>query len=518
MTQSSSPRPQGVLARRRNLLLGSVFALALGGVVAVQPALGPSTPALAQGALTAPSGIAAQYPSFADIVEAVKPAVVSVRVRSDGDSSGSRSMTDMPFFRDLPEDHPFRKFFEDNFGNQQGEQGRRGGQRQVPPRRLQTAQGSGFIVSADGYVVTNNHVIDGASEVEIVDDKGETYTAELVGTDSRTDLALLKIDGQDDMPFVKFAETSPRIGDWVMAIGNPFGLGGTVTAGIVSARVREIGSGPYDDFLQIDAAVNRGNSGGPTFSLTGEVVGVNTAIYSPSGGNVGIAFAVPSEVASRVIAELRENGTVTRGWLGVQIQPITDDIAASLGLEANDGALVAETQPDTPAAKAGIRSGDAIIRLDGETVESPRDLSRRVADLDPGQEIELTLWRDRAETTVTVELGRLPETQPAVARAEPTPSEPTALENLGLSVQPASGVPGAGDEGLVVTEVDASGPVADRLRTGDVITRAGSEDVSSVADMTAQIEAARKSGLRALLLRVRSGDSNRYVAIPIDRG
>jgi serine protease Do len=289
-----------------------------------------------------------QFFSFADVVERVQPAVVSVLVRS---SNRPQEMSEMmPDFRDLPEDHPFRRFFrefEDRFGGNRSE-------RPQPRGRAPMAQGSGFFISADGYVVTNNHVISEADEIAVRTQDGEELDARLIGSDPRTDLALLKIDNVDDLPFVKFGDADVRVGDWVVAVGNPFGLGGTVTAGIVSARGRDIGSGPYDDFLQIDAPVNRGNSGGPTFNLAGEVVGVNTAIVSPSGGNVGIAFAIPSAIAQDVINDLRDSGKVVRGWLGIGIQPVSDDVAEGLGLDEPGGALVNRLLDDSPAGEAGV--------------------------------------------------------------------------------------------------------------------------------------------------------------------
>ncbi|MFN5454217.1 S1C family serine protease, partial [Bradyrhizobium sp.] len=252
-----------------------------------------------------------------------------------------------------------------------------------------TGQGSGFFISADGYAVTNNHVVDGADKVEVTTDDGKTYSAKVIGTDQRTDLALIKVEGGSNFPFAKLADGKPRIGDWVLAVGNPFGLGGTVTAGIVSAVGRDIGNGPYDDFIQIDAPVNKGNSGGPAFDVDGNVVGVNTAIYSPSGGSVGIAFSIPASTVKSVIAQLKDNGSVSRGWIGVQIQPVTQDIADSLGMKKAEGALVAEPQADGPAAKAGIRSGDVITSVTGEPVKYARELARTIGGLAPGASVKL---------------------------------------------------------------------------------------------------------------------------------
>lgn len=273
---------------------------------------------------------------------------------------------------------------------------------------MQLAQGSGFFISQDGYVVTNNHVVANAAEVQLVTDGGKTLSAKVIGTDPRTDLALLKVNESGNYPFVQLGSGKPRIGDWVLAVGNPFGLGGTVTAGIVSAQGRDIGSGPYDDFIQIDAAVNRGNSGGPTFNQKGEVVGVNTAIYSPSGGNVGIAFAIPAATVQSVVEQLKEHGSVARGFIGVQIQPVTAEVADAIGLKDAKGALIAEAQHNGPAAKAGLRRGDTILAVNGEKIADARELSRKIATFAPGTKASLTIWRDGKEREVTFEVGRQP--------------------------------------------------------------------------------------------------------------
>lgn len=277
-----------------------------------------------------------------------------------------------------------------------------------PQPRQTMSQGSGFFVSQDGYVVTNNHVVENAVEVQLVTDTGKTLDAKVVGTDPRTDLALLKVKDAGNYPYVQLADAKARIGDWVLAIGNPFGLGGTVTAGIVSAQGRDIGSGPYDDFIQIDAPINRGNSGGPTFNQNGEVVGVNTAIYSPSGGNVGIAFAIPASTVKQVVESLKKDGTVARGFIGVQIQPVTGEMADAIGLKDAKGALVAEAQGNGPAAKAGIRRGDTITAVNGEAVKDARDLSRRIAAFAPGTKTTITVYREGKSRDVTFEVGRQP--------------------------------------------------------------------------------------------------------------
>jgi serine protease Do len=348
------------------------------------------------------SGAQSQLPSFADVVEKVKPAVVSVRVTSRLADTGPDG--EGGALEGLPPGHPLERFF-----RRYEEQDPRFGQRRPErPERRAMSQGSGFFVSQDGYVVTNNHVVANAAEVQLVTDDGKTLTAKVVGTDPRTDLALLKVNEPGNYRFVQLDPAKPRIGDWVMAVGNPFGLGGTVTAGIVSAQGRDIGSGPYDDFIQIDAAVNRGNSGGPTFNLKGEVVGVNTAIYSPSGGNVGIAFAIPASTVKSVVDQLKEHGSVARGYIGVQIQPITAEIAAAIGLESAKGALIADAQPNGPAAKAGLRRGDTITAVNGEKIADPRELSRKIATFAPGTKTSLTIFRDGKEREISFEVGRQP--------------------------------------------------------------------------------------------------------------
>ena len=342
------------------------------------------------------SGAQSSLPSFADLVDKVKPAVVSVRVKTQvAAAKDGQNLDDLP-----PE---LRRFFRD-FG---GEDGGRQGQGKPKPQ-VGMAQGSGFFVSQDGYVVTNNHVVENAVEVQLVTDAGKTLDAKVVGTDPRTDLALLKVKDAGDFPFVQLADGKARIGDWVLAIGNPFGLGGTVTAGIVSAQGRDIGSGPYDDFIQIDAPINRGNSGGPTFNQKGEVVGVNTAIFSPSGGNVGIAFAIPASTVRQVVDSLKKDGTVARGFIGVQIQPVTGEMADAIGLKEAKGALVAEAQGNGPAAKAGIRRGDTITAVNGEAIKDARDLSRKIATFAPGAKTTITLFREGKSRDVTFEVGRQP--------------------------------------------------------------------------------------------------------------
>jgi serine protease Do len=452
-----------------------------------------------------------QPAGFADIVAKVKPAVISVRVKLDeSEGSGfSPSMgQDMPF----PQGSPMEKFFR-QFGSPNGPQGQQG-----QGHHYVTGQGSGFFISADGYAVTNNHVVDHAKSVEVTTDDGKTYTAKVIGTDSKTDLALIKVDGHDDFSFVKFAGKNPRVGDWVIAVGNPFGLSETVTAGIVSARGRDIGAGPYDDFIQIDAPINKGNSGGPSFNVEGQVVGVNTAIFSPSGGSVGIGFAIPAETVTSVINQIKQDGHVTRGWLGVQIQQVTPDIADSMGLKKAVGALVSQPQADSPAAKAGIKAGDVITAVNGQEVKTANDLARKVAEQAPGSTAKLTVMRDNAEKTIDVTLGTMPEGHQAKAGAEDHEHE-NGLPKLGLQLAPAGSVEGAGGTGVVVTGVEPDSVAADHgFQTGDVILDVGGHSVSKPADVKSALRDAKSGGKHAILMRVKSGDQTKFVALPFNQG
>jgi serine protease Do len=365
--------------------------------------------------------------------------------------------------------------------------------------------------------VTNNHVVERGKTIEVQTDDNKTYTAKVIGTDPKTDLALLKVDGRTDFPFVKLGDKQPRIGDWVIAVGNPFGLGGTVTAGIVSARGRDIGAGPYDDFIQIDAPVNKGNSGGPTFDTDGNVIGVNTAIFSPNGGSIGIGFAIPAETVKAVVAQLKEHGAVTRGWIGVQIQPVTADVAESLGLKKAEGALVAEAQASSPAAKAGIVSGDVITSVNGDPIKDARELARKVGALPPNSTAKLGVVSKGSEKTVTVTLGDYPKDQPA--RVGSTEREQGSAEpRLGLTLAPADNVAGAGAKGVVVTEVDPDGPAAERgFKTGDVILEVGGKAVANPDDVRKALAEARDGGKRTVLMRVKSGEATKFVAVPLRR-
>ena len=501
---------KGLFATRRRALASSAIGLAMVGLIAGQAVLLPSTgPAFAETPVAATN---APF-SFADIVEKVRPAVVSVRVKADV-TAESDGMGMNPF-GDMPEGNPFEFFFkrfgqDPRFGNNNNPHFRK-----KMPHRFATAQGSGFFISADGYIVTNNHVVDSAEEVTVVTDDGKTLTAKVIGTDDKTDLALLKVDGEKPFQFVSFANSDIRIGDWVVAVGNPFGLGGTVTAGIVSARGRDIGSGPYDDFIQIDAPINKGNSGGPTFNLAGEVVGVNTAIYSPSGGSVGIGFAIPSETVQKVVASLRDHGSVTRGWLGILIQPITRDIADSLGLADAKGALVTEPQEDSPAAKAGVKAGDAVLSVNGQSIDDSKDLARRIAGLTPGSKVSLDILRDGKRQTVDVTLGTYPAGDKVAKAGDTGGNNGTATARLGLALAPAAEV-GAGDKGVAVMEVDPDGPAAEKgIAQGDVILDVGGSSVATAEDVAKAVEAARAAGRPSVLMRLQSGDGTRFVAVPL---
>ncbi|MFG1397202.1 Do family serine endopeptidase [Roseixanthobacter pseudopolyaromaticivorans] len=511
------PRKSSLIRRRRSALLGGVFGLAVTGIVVGQFIPPYSMPANAQITTSQPAGTF----SFADTVEKVSPAVVSVKVKKDVNAQEMAMGEEGPFGGDVP---PQIERFLKRFGLE----GQGGPQGQMPMRpradrgekgeRRVVGQGSGFIISADGYVVTNNHVVDGASEVDVTTTDGKEYTAKVIGADSRTDVALLKIEGKTDLPWVKLADGAPRVGDWVIAVGNPFGLGGTVTAGIVSARGRDIGSGPYDDFIQIDAPINRGNSGGPTFSLNGEVIGMNTAIVSPSGGNVGIAFAIPSETVKTVVNQLRDSGKVARGYIGVQIQPVTDDLASGLGLSTSEGALVAQVQPGTPGAKAGLKSGDVVAKVNGDTIKDARDLTRKIGMMKPGANVDLSVIRDNKPINVAVTLEQIPnEQQASLKQDDGDEAAGTGLPRLGLQLAPAKSVKGAGSDGVVVTDVEPNGPAAQRgIRSGDVILDVGGKTVSNPKDVRDGLAAAKAENRKAVLMRVKSEQGVRFVAIAID--
>ncbi|MBD0414763.1 DegQ family serine endoprotease [Tianweitania sp. Rool2] len=467
---------------------------------------------------------AAQGPeSVADLAEGLLGAVVNISTSQNVKGSEGPNTVPMP---KLPEGSPFQDFFDEFFKDRQGGRGGEGGSRKVQ------SLGSGFVVDAEqGFVVTNNHVIADADEIEVNFSDGSKLKAELVGTDTRTDIAVLKVDpAGKKLTAVKFGNSDTiRVGDWVMAIGNPFGLGGTVTVGIVSARNRDINSGPYDDFIQTDAAINRGNSGGPLFNMQGEVVGINTAIISPSGGSIGIGFSIPSALASGVVNQLREFGETRRGWLGVRIQSISDEIAESLGLDSAKGALVAGIMKGGPVDNGSVQPGDVIIKFDGKDVDDTRDLTRIVAESPVGKEVDVVLMRKGKEETVKVKLGRLEDsTDTAEADDQDTGEEqndvaPTAsvlgmtLTELNDASRSEFGI--AEDvSGVVVKEVAADSAAAERgIAAGEVITEIAQETVSSPKDVIDRIEALKKQGRKnaLLMLAAKSGEL-RFVTVRMD--
>jgi serine protease Do len=508
MTENAHPI-RTILSARRLALLGSVAVLGaavmLGGPLSNGHFATPASAAILS-AQQGPTG-------FADLVAKVKPAVISVRVKVDADAVSSHEGPSDDEGASPFSGTPFERFF-----HQYGENGPHGENgprmRMMPQHREITGLGSGFFISADGYAVTNNHVVDHASSVQVTTDDGSTYTAKVIGTDPKTDLALIKVDGKTDFTYVNFEDQAPRIGDWVVAVGNPYGLGGTVTAGIISAEGRDIGSGPYDSYIQIDAPINKGNSGGPTFDVNGNVIGVNTAIYSPSGGSVGIGFDIPAATAKTVIAQLKDHGSVTRAYIGVQVQPVTQGIAESLGLKKAEGALVDEAQADTPAAKAGIQPGDVITAVNGTAVKDSHDLARQISTMAPGSTVKLDVLRKGESKTVDVTLATMPNQKEANAGNHDEGS--AAAPHLGLSVAPAGEVAGAGSKGVVVTNVDPDGPAAEHgFKSGDVILSVGGNSVSNVTELRKALADAKSAGKHQVLMQVKTADNTHFVAMPI---
>ncbi len=452
--------------------------------------------------------------SFADLAAQLLPSVVNVSTTQVVEGNAG---IDLP---QLPPGSPFEEFFKEFMERNQPKQ----------QRRRATSLGSGFFIDNQGHVVTNNHVIQDADEISVILGDDTRLEAKLIGRDAKTDLAVLKVEPHSKIAPVKFGDSDAlRVGDWVLAIGNPFGFGGTVTAGIISARGRDINAGPYDDFLQSDASINRGNSGGPMFDLDGEVIGINTAIFSPSGGSVGIGFAIPSNIAQGVIQQLIEHGEVRRGWLGVRIQTVTDEIADALGLKHAEGALVAGVIPGGPAEKAKIKDGDVITEFDGKGVTQMRRLPRLVADTQVGKTVPIKVWRDGRQLTLTVEVGVLEE-EPEEKTASATPGSPPTVEGeamapLGLSVAPIDQRARERFEldenarGVVVTSVDPNGPSSEQgVRVGDRIVEMGQEPVSTPAQVSAKIKTAQSAGRKVILLLVDGEGGMRFVAIKLGQG
>ena len=456
-------------------------------------------------------------PDFADLTERLLPSVVSIATVMQT-ASGQRPRPQFPLPPDaFPPDSPFRDFFRDFFdrGPQQAPSPR-------PPRSF--GGGSGFLIEADGYIVTNHHVIEDAAEIAVTLHDGKTYTAEVKGSDPKTDLALIKIEPDEPLPVVVWGDSeTARMGNWVFAIGNPFGLSSTLTVGVISALARDIRSGPFDSYIQTDAAINRGNSGGPLFNLDGEVIGVNTSIYSPpggAGGSVGIGFAVPSSIAKTVVAQIRELGRTRRGWLGVQIQGVGEDIAESLRLEEPAGALVAVVFPDSPADQAGVQPGDVLLKFDGNDIPTVRDLPRMVAGAEVGSEIEIHLWRDGRMETVRVKLGELEAAEAALASAEGAEVEPATAETLGLTL--ATLTPDERSRltieedvhGVVVTGVSPDSDAAAKgMQVGDVIVEVGRKPVRTPAAAVDEIDRLQQEGQTSILLLVNREGSSLFVAL-----
>jgi serine protease Do len=448
--------------------------------------------------------------SFADLAEKLLPAVVNISTTQIVES------TRVPDQIPGGPGGPFEEFFKEFF-NRDGQ-----------PRRA-TSLGSGFIVDPSGIIVTNNHVIGEADEITVILQDDTTLDAELIGRDPKTDLAVLRVKPKDDLPYVKFGDSDElRIGDWVLAIGNPFGLGGSVTAGIVSARARVL-SGPYDDYIQTDAPINKGNSGGPLFNLDGQVVGINTAIFSPSGGNVGIAFAVPANLAKSVVDQLIEYGRTRRGWLGVRIQDVSDEIAESLGLDEPRGALVASVTPESPAADAGIEAGDVILEFDHKKVGEMRELPRIVAETDIDKDVEVKVWRNGERRSLTAQVGELDESEDTqTASVQPdqdTGGQSTSIDAFGLSLAPINGAARQRYEldsettGVLVTDVSNAGPAARKgIRPGDVIVEVAQQKVETPAEVQSLIDAAEDEGQKSVLLLLERRGELRFVALRIDRG
>ncbi|MDA7425289.1 DegQ family serine endoprotease [Thalassococcus lentus] len=447
--------------------------------------------------------------SFADLAERISPSVVNITTSTTvAGRTGPQGI--------VPEGSPFEDFFRE-FQD-------RGGQGDRP--RRSSALGSGFVISEDGFIVTNNHVIEGADEILIEFFEGFELPATLIGTDPNTDIALLKVEAEAPLKFVSFGDSdTARVGDWVMAMGNPLGQGFSVSAGIVSARNRAL-SGTYDDYIQTDAAINRGNSGGPLFNMDGDVIGVNTAILSPNGGSIGIGFSMASNVVTRVVDQLKEFGETRRGWLGVRIQDIDEDMVEALGLENAKGALVSDV-PEGPAKEAGMLAGDVILSFDGVEVDDTRQLVRVVANSPVGKTVRVVVSRDKKTETLLVTLGRREEAQAAVpaAQIDEAPEEPSKMELMGLTLSPLDDdlretlELSANTEGLAVIDVDQDSEAYEKgLRGGDVINEAGQTSVKTLEELQAQVDAAKEAGRKSILLLVRRGGDPRFVALSLDQG
>jgi serine protease Do len=488
------PPTKSVTWRRTATVIVIVSALILLGAWLAAPGISSREGEL-RAWLKSPAAGQLAPPGFEQVVDRVKPAVFGIRAK----------VVDQPTADG------------EGFLPGLGEQPKPPKSQEVP--RPVLSQGSGFFISPDGYAITTNHVIDRGTEIEIEMDDGTNHPAKVVGSDPQSDIALIKVDGGSGFQFVEIADNAPRIGEWVLAVGNPFGLGGTVTAGIVSARARDISPGGYNDFIQIDAPVNQGNSGGPTFDVTGKVIGVNSAIVSPTGGSVGIGFAIPAETVKSVAAQLKDKGTVIRAWIGVRIQPITPEIAEGLDLKQAQGALVTDPVPFSPAARAGILSGDVITSLDGEPVKDDRELVKKVSEMPPGTDVKLGIIRQGEGGLVNLTLAQLPSPRNEAGTSEEglsqAPEGSTDPSSLGLTLAPGKSL-GPKTEGVVVTEVEPDGIAAERgLQAGDVILEVAGDSVSQPSEVKKALRDAHGKSKHNVIARVKSGDSTRFVAIPV---
>jgi serine protease Do len=500
------------LSRRLRPLMAAIC-LGAASVLISAPVL--SVPALARG----PEGIA-------DVAEKVIDAVVNISTSQTVEAKGGPGGESKGATPQLPPGSPFEEFFDDFFKNRRGGPGGPRGGGDMQPHKT-SSLGSGFIIDTSGIVVTNNHVIADADEINVIMNDGTKIKAELVGVDKKTDLAVLKFKPVKPLIAVKFGDSDKlRLGEWVIAIGNPFSLGGTVTAGIVSARNRDIASGPYDNYIQTDAAINRGNSGGPLFNLDGEVIGVNTLIISPTGGSIGIGFAVPSKTVAGVVDQLRQFGELRRGWLGVRIQQVTDEIAESLNIKPARGALIAGVDDKGPAKPAGIEPGDVVVKFDGKDIKEPKDLSRVVADTAVGKEVDVVVIRKGEEQTRKVTLGRLEDSEKLVPAAVKTPEpaeKPVTQKALGLDLANLSKDLRSrykikeSVKGVIITNVDGTSDAAEkRLSPGEVIVEVAQEAVSNAADVKKRVEQLKKDGKKSVLLLVSNADGElRFVALSV---
>lgn len=503
-----------VSGQGRRAWRGSASVLAL--MVAFGGVVGAGTPMMAETATEQ------TMRSFADIVAADKPAVVTVTTEVSVPQEQVAQGPDGA----MPPEEFFRRFFGENGPAPGGPQMPGMGGGQDAPQQKGMALGSGFIVSEDGIVVTNNHVVENATKITVKLDDGTELPATLVGTDAKNDIAVLKIEAKEKLPTVAWGDSDAlRLGDPVLAIGDPFGIGTTVTSGIVSARGRDLHNGPYDDFIQVDAAINHGNSGGPLVDMSGKVVGINTAIYSPNGGNVGVGFAIPSIQAQMVVQRIVEKGTIEHGFIGVQIQPVDEQIAGAIGLKEAKGALVASAQDGSPAAAAGVKAGDVILSVNGASVDDPKGLSRAIADLAPGDKAKLELWRDGKTVAIDLIVGRFGGEDTAAAASAPSDEATVAVVELGVTLKTLSadqaqamGLP-EGSAGAVITDMDAKGPAAEKgLQNGDLIQSVNQANVSSAEEVIKAIAAAKAESREAALLLVDRQGQKSFVAVPFAKG